>query len=106
MSLTVIVIMPIACSCWQKSREENQELRTELDVMKMDSFDLRKKGNSLFAEVEDKRVEAERLLISMKVQYESLQKQHEFTRQQMLKLKVGDLMTQSACALSLLTIWV
>ena len=37
----------------QKAREENKELRAEIDVLRMASQDQKKKGNSLFAEVCD-----------------------------------------------------
>lgn len=39
-------------------------------------------------QLEDKRAEMERQLISMKVQYQSLQKQHAFTKQQLQRMKV------------------
>ncbi|KAI0215405.1 Protein Spindly-A [Lamellibrachia satsuma] len=71
-----------------ESREENQELKVELDIIKLESHNFKKKGNSLFGEVEDRRVEAERELVSMKVQHSSLQKQHGLLRQQMHKLKM------------------
>lgn len=40
-------------------------------------------------QVEDKRAEMEKQLISMKVQYQSLQQQHAFSKQQMHRMKVG-----------------
>ena len=36
---------------FQKSREEVQELKVELDMIKMECQDQKKKGNSLFSEV-------------------------------------------------------
>lgn len=39
-------------------------------------------------QLEDKRAEMERQLISMKVQYKSLQKQHAFSKQQLQRMKV------------------
>lgn len=39
-------------------------------------------------QLEDKRAEMERQLISMKVQYQSLQKQYAFSKQQMQRMKV------------------
>ncbi|KAK1804473.1 hypothetical protein P4O66_020485, partial [Electrophorus voltai] len=71
-----------------KSRESNQDLQIQLDQALQQAQDPNSKGNSLFAEVEDKRAEMERQLISMKVQYQSLQKQHAFTKQQMIRMKV------------------
>lgn len=39
-------------------------------------------------QLEDKRAEMERQLISMKVQYQSLQKQYTFSKQQLQRMKV------------------
>uniref|UniRef100_I3K0E9 Protein Spindly n=1 Tax=Oreochromis niloticus TaxID=8128 RepID=I3K0E9_ORENI len=72
----------------EKSREANRDLQIELDQVLQQAQDPNSKGNSLFAELEDKRAEMERQLISMKVQYQSLQKIHAFSKQQMQRLKV------------------
>ncbi|XP_053320101.1 protein Spindly [Spea bombifrons] len=75
-------------SALEKAREANQELQIQLDQALQQAQDPNSKGNSLFAEVEDRRAEMERQLISMKVQYQSLQKQHAYSRQQMHRMKV------------------
>ncbi|XP_072256907.1 protein Spindly isoform X2 [Pyxicephalus adspersus] len=75
-------------SALEKSHEEKRELQVQLDQALQQAQDPNSKGNSLFAEVEDRRAEMERQLISMKVQYQSLQKQHAFSRQQMHRMKV------------------
>ncbi|KAE8614453.1 hypothetical protein XENTR_v10008167 [Xenopus tropicalis] len=72
----------------EKAREANQDLQAQLDIALQQAQDPNSKGNSLFAEVEDRRAEMERQLISMKVQFQSLQKQHAFSRQQMHRMKV------------------
>ncbi|XP_056372489.1 protein Spindly isoform X3 [Hyla sarda] len=72
----------------EKARETNQDLQIQLDSALQKAQDPNSRGNSLFAEVEDRRAEMERQLISMKVQYQSLQKQHAFSRQQMHRMKV------------------
>ncbi|XP_060935983.1 protein Spindly [Limanda limanda] len=72
----------------QKAREGNRDLQIQLDQALQQAQDPNSKGNSLFAELEDKRAEMERKLISMKVQYQSLQKQHGFSRQQLQRMKV------------------
>ncbi|XP_058253323.1 protein Spindly isoform X1 [Hemibagrus wyckioides] len=72
----------------EKSRKANQDLQIQLDQVLHHAQDPNSKGNSLFSEVDDKRAEIERQLISLKVQYQSLQKQHTFTKQQMLRMKV------------------
>ncbi|XP_032827358.2 protein Spindly [Petromyzon marinus] len=78
----------------EKAREANQELQQQLSHALQQAQDPRSKGNSLFGELEDRRVEMERQLISVKVQYKNLQKQHAFTKQQhcRLKLQIGTLL--------------
>ncbi|XP_062332217.1 protein Spindly isoform X2 [Osmerus eperlanus] len=80
-----------AVSCFnalEKAREANQDLQIQLDQVLQQAQDPNSKGNSLFAELEDKRAEMERQLISMKVQHQSLQKQHAFSKQQLHRVKV------------------
>uniref|UniRef100_A0A8C5QLH2 Protein Spindly n=1 Tax=Leptobrachium leishanense TaxID=445787 RepID=A0A8C5QLH2_9ANUR len=74
-------------SALEKARETNQELQCQLDQALQQAQDPNSKGNSLFSEVEDRRAEMERQLIGVKVQYQSLQKQHAFSRQQMHRMK-------------------
>ncbi|XP_074694735.1 protein Spindly isoform X1 [Strix aluco] len=76
------------CNALQKAREANQELQVQLDHAVQQSLDPTSKGNSLFAEVEDRRAEMERQLISVKIKYQSLQKQHAFTREQLQRMKL------------------
>ena len=61
----------------------------------MESQSRDKKGNSLFAEVEDRRVEAEKELISAKVQLEALKKKHELTQDHLHKLKVSHIQNRA-----------
>ncbi|XP_042158811.1 protein Spindly isoform X3 [Oncorhynchus tshawytscha] len=80
-----------AVSCFntlEKAREANQDLQIQLDQLLQQAQDPNSKGNSLFEELEDKRAEMERQLISMKVQHQSLQKQHAFSEQQLHRMKV------------------
>ncbi|XP_024238347.2 protein Spindly isoform X2 [Oncorhynchus tshawytscha] len=80
-----------AVSCFntlEKAREANQDLQIQLDQLLQQAQDPNSKGNSLFGELEDKRAEMERQLISMKVQHQSLQKQHAFSEQQLHRMKV------------------
>lgn len=76
------------CNALEKAREANQELQVQLDHVVQQSLDPTSKGNSLFAEVEDRRAEMERQLISVKIKYQSLQKQHAFTREQLQRMKL------------------
>ncbi|XP_055782508.1 protein Spindly [Salvelinus fontinalis] len=80
-----------AVSCFntlEKAREANQDLQIQLDQLLQQAQDPNSKGNSLFGELEDKRAEMERQLISMKVQHQSLLKQHAFSKQQLHRMKV------------------
>ncbi|NXE64217.1 SPDLY protein, partial [Calcarius ornatus] len=76
------------CNALEKAHEANQELQVQLDHAVQQSLDPTSKGNSLFAEVEDRRAEMERQLISVKVKYQSLQKQHAFSREQLQRMKL------------------
>ncbi|XP_050835716.1 protein Spindly isoform X2 [Serinus canaria] len=76
------------CNSLEKAQEANQELRVQLDHAVQQSLDPTSKGNSLFAEVEDRRAEMERQLLSVKVKYQSLQKQHAFSREQLQRMKL------------------
>nr|XP_033778490.1 protein Spindly isoform X4 [Geotrypetes seraphini] len=72
----------------QDAREMNQDLQDQLDEAQLGALNPKKKGNSLFAEVEDRREKMERHLKKMKAQYQSLQKQHAFSRQECQRMKV------------------
>nr|XP_057919426.1 protein Spindly [Doryrhamphus excisus]XP_057919427.1 protein Spindly [Doryrhamphus excisus] len=76
------------CKALEKSREANRELQLHLDTFLQQAQDPNSKGNSLFAELEDKRAEMERKLNSMNVRYESLQTQHAFNKQQLQRMKI------------------
>ncbi|KAK2493036.1 hypothetical protein MC885_020802 [Smutsia gigantea] len=72
----------------EKARVTNQDLQVQLDQALQQALDPSSKGNSLFAEVEDRRAAMERQLISMKVKYQSLKKQNAFNREQMQRMKL------------------
>ncbi|XP_003473238.1 protein Spindly isoform X2 [Cavia porcellus] len=72
----------------EKARVENQDLQVQLNQALQQALDPNSKGNSLFAEVEDRRAAMERQLISMKVKYQSLKKQNVFNREQMQRMKL------------------
>ncbi|XP_019737208.1 protein Spindly isoform X1 [Hippocampus comes] len=76
------------CAALEESREVNRELQLHLETVLQQAQDPKSKGNSLFAELEDKRAEMEKKLISMKVQYESLQAQYVFNKHQSQRMKV------------------
>ncbi|XP_031209421.1 protein Spindly [Mastomys coucha] len=72
----------------EKARVENQDLQVQLGQALQQAADPNSKGNSLFAEVEDRRVAMEHQLTLMKDKYQSLKKQNAFTRDQMNKMKL------------------
>jgi len=47
----------------QQCRQENRELQGEMELVRLEALDPNKRGNSLFGEVEDRRVQAEKKLI-------------------------------------------
>ncbi|XP_042310718.1 protein Spindly isoform X2 [Sceloporus undulatus] len=76
------------CNALEKAREMNRDLQVQLDHALQQALNPSSKGNSLFAEVEDRRADMERQLISLKVKYHLLQKQYAFTREQLQRLKL------------------
>ncbi|KAM9252656.1 protein Spindly isoform 1-T1 [Dugong dugon] len=76
------------CNALEKARAANQDLQVQLDQALQQALDPSSKGNSLFAEVEDRRAAMERQFISMKVKYQSLKKQNAFNREQMQRMKL------------------
>nr|XP_056712909.1 protein Spindly isoform X2 [Euleptes europaea] len=76
------------CNALEKAREVNKDLQVQLDHALQQALDPSSKGSSLFAEVEDRRAEIERQLISAKVKYQLLQKQHTFIREHLQRMKL------------------
>ena len=76
----------------QASKDHNAELASQLELLKCQlrggSDHSTTSGNSLFGEVDDRRMNVERKMISLKVKYESLERTHATTTQQLRKLKV------------------
>eukprot|EP00057_Strongylocentrotus_purpuratus_P003594 XP_003726967.1 PREDICTED: protein Spindly-A isoform X2 [Strongylocentrotus purpuratus] len=71
----------------QETHKQLEELQAELDLIKLESTDPNKKGNSLFAEVEDKRQAIEKKMISLQIHHDALQKQLNHKKQQVHGLK-------------------
>ncbi|CAG2227702.1 unnamed protein product [Mytilus edulis] len=78
------------CNLLEKARMENLELTTQLDVLMMEDEEKchDKKGNSLFSELDDRRVEAEKTLMSQKNTFETMKKKNEVLKQHNQKLKM------------------
>eukprot|EP00731_Ephydatia_muelleri_P000753 Em0001g753a len=73
----------------QEVKDQNVVLSKELEMMQLQSEDdtHQKKGNSLFGEVEDRRREIELQMMTLQVKYDTMDKTHTFTKQQLKKLK-------------------
>lgn len=72
----------------EQNKEEIMELKMEIEALKYGETDPGKKGNSLFAEVEDQRQAAEKQLQEYKSRYNLLKKQCEVKTQQINKMKL------------------
>lgn len=65
------------------------EMKMEIESLKLAETDPAKKGNSLFAEVEDQRQAIERQLIDYKTNYNIVKKHYDLKAQEAAKLKVS-----------------
>ncbi|XP_064098037.1 protein Spindly-like [Macrobrachium nipponense] len=72
----------------EQNKEEIMELKMEIEALKYGETDPGKKGNSLFAEVEDQRQAVEKQLQEYKSSYNLLKKQCEVKTQQVNKMKL------------------
>ncbi|KAB7506768.1 Protein Spindly-B [Armadillidium nasatum] len=73
---------------YKRLKNENEELRMEREQLKFAETDPKKKGNSLFAELEDNRQELEKRVISLTSKLSALKKECDFKTQQIRKLKI------------------
>lgn len=64
------------------------ELKMEIESLRLAETDPAKKGNSLFAEVEDQRQAMEKKLLSYKTNYNVVKKQYDLKTEQINKMKV------------------
>ncbi|XP_076362602.1 protein Spindly-B-like isoform X2 [Tachypleus tridentatus] len=71
----------------QKSSEELAEKQAEIEFTKLQQTDVNRRGNSLFAEVEDKRKSLERELISLRVKNQSTEEKYLINLKQLQKMK-------------------
>ena len=74
----------------QESKDQSAELNCRLEALKVEVMGEghQRSGNSLFGEVDNRRMEIERKLISLKVRHEMLEKTHATTQHQLKKMKV------------------
>ncbi|XP_071109162.1 protein Spindly-A-like [Haliotis cracherodii] len=76
------------CNNQERFHVEILDLKAQLEALRMEASSHDSKGNSLFSEVEDRRVVAEKKLISLNVQIEMLKEKCEIEKQQHHKLKM------------------
>ena len=85
-----LVLKVLPC-CLQLTKDHNAELLSQLEQLKSreGAEDHSKtSGNSLFGEVDDRRMNVEKKMISLKVKHESLERTNAITKQQLRKMKV------------------
>ncbi|CAI8043588.1 Protein Spindly [Geodia barretti] len=72
----------------QASKEQVLELNAKLESLRMERGNSRgSAGNSLFGEVDDRRLQVERKYVSLQVKHDSLEKRHNSMSQQYKRLK-------------------
>ncbi|KAM7435421.1 Protein Spindly [Porites harrisoni] len=88
-------------NCLQDARLEAGELKAELENLKADNArrNFWKQGNSLFGEVEDRRLELEKKYCSLQARHEGMVKIHNMTKQHLQRLKnqVATLLQVKGC---------
>ncbi|XP_047493121.1 protein Spindly-like [Penaeus chinensis] len=72
----------------EHNKEEMMELKMEIESLRLAETDPAKKGNSLFAEVEDQRQVMEKKLLSYKTNYNVVKKQYDLKTEQINKMKL------------------
>ncbi|XP_015771738.1 PREDICTED: protein Spindly-B-like [Acropora digitifera] len=87
--------------CLQEARLEAGEIKAELESLKADNArrNFGKHGNSLFGEVEDRRLELEKKYASLQARHEGMVKIHNMTKQHLQRLKnqVATLLQVKSC---------
>ncbi|CAB4002461.1 Spindly-like, partial [Paramuricea clavata] len=73
----------------QSSRQQLSELQLENSTLKAEAMNRshKEKGNSLFGEVEDRRLELEQQNTALSAKYRSLSTTHKITKKQLIELK-------------------
>uniref|UniRef100_UPI00358EDCD9 LOW QUALITY PROTEIN: protein Spindly-like n=1 Tax=Myxine glutinosa TaxID=7769 RepID=UPI00358EDCD9 len=72
----------------EKARESQQELQVQLDQARQQAQDPNSRGNSLFAEVEDRRAKTERELVGLRMRHTTLKDQYKFTKEMLHRTKM------------------
>lgn len=67
----------------QNQDDECMQLRAQLESLQMDQLDPKRRGNSLFSEVEDRRLKQEQELLSLRTRYRALSEQNQLLQEQL-----------------------
>lgn len=67
----------------QNQVDECMQLRAQLESLQMDQVDPKRRGNSLFSEVEDRRLKQEQQLLSLRTRYRALDEQKRLLQEQL-----------------------
>lgn len=65
-----------------------EELQGEIEILKFDQIDVKKRGNSVFAELDDRRTMVEREYKTLRKKYESFQKDYEEKKKELDRARV------------------
>ncbi|KAH6930530.1 hypothetical protein HPB50_014657 [Hyalomma asiaticum] len=72
---------------FQNLEDECGELRAQLESLQMEQLDPKRRGNSIFSEVEDRRLKQEKELLSLRTHYRALQEKERFLREEVRRTR-------------------
>lgn len=71
----------------EQARVEKLDLKCQLDALRMETNPHRKKGNSIFSELDDRRVDAEKKVRQLQLSNDTLKEKYNVEKQQNIKYK-------------------
>lgn len=71
----------------QNQEDECAELRAKLESLQMEQLDPKRRGNSLFSEVEDRRLKQEQELLTLRTRYRALHEKERFLREEVRRTR-------------------
>lgn len=71
----------------QNQEDESAELRAQLERLQMEQLDPKRRGNSLFSEVEDRRLKQERELLSLRTRFRALHENERFLKEEVRRTR-------------------
>lgn len=66
-----------------------EELQGEIEILKFDQIDVKKRGNSVFAELDDRRTMVEREYRALRKKYDVFQKDYEEKKRELDRARVS-----------------